>query len=213
MGKRRVWIPLNYHHVSNRGNRREAIFQSAADYIYFLNLIENAHEKFSIKLCSYCLMTNHYHLQLLSTDTPISKVMFYINKKYANYYNRKYKYTGHLFEKPFFSRPVYDDYDILALSRYIHLNPVKATMVHLPEEYRWSSYSYFLSSEAAQPPSFFTFDPILSQFSGNTQDKKKKYLKWMMKAHSYEESMDYLEKFVMMDTDMKQLAAEKKSDY
>ena len=99
MGHRiREWSPDQYYHVSSRGNRKEPLFLSGEDYSVFLHLLSKIHEKYPIELTSYCLMTNHYHLQIRSPEVSLSKVMALLNKRYAHYFNKKYDKTGHLFE-------------------------------------------------------------------------------------------------------------------
>lgn len=122
-------------------------------------------------------MTNHFHLQLRSQQESISKVMALINKRYANYYNTRYGLTGHVFEKRYFSKIIDDDVGMLEVSRYIHLNPVEARMVHLPEHYRWSSF--YLYQSPASPPSFMNIGALLDYFSGTTVEKKKKYVQFV----------------------------------
>ena len=89
-------------------------------------------------------MTNHYHLLLETTQANISKIMHYLNGSYTTYYNIKRKRSGHLFQGRFKSIVVDKDSYFQELSRYIHLNPVKAKIAEQPEAYRWSSYrGYF----------------------------------------------------------------------
>ncbi|GAJ57242.1 hypothetical protein B23_0431 [Geobacillus thermoleovorans B23] len=75
-------------------------------------------------------MTNHFHLQLRSKQEPISKVMALMNKRYANYYNTRYRLTGHVFEKRYYGKWIDNDSGMLEVSRYIHLNPVEAHIVN-----------------------------------------------------------------------------------
>jgi putative transposase len=93
-----------------------------------------------ITLHTFCLMTNHIHLQIQSHDTSISKIMNFINTKYAKYFNKKYHHSGHVFEKRFGSELIDTSEYELELSKYIHLNPLKANMVTKLEDYPWSSY-------------------------------------------------------------------------
>jgi putative transposase len=69
--------------------------------------------------------------------------MALINKRYANYYNTKYRLTGHVYESRFYDKMIVDKEGMLEVSRYIHLNPVEAKMVRKPEYSPWSSYHFF----------------------------------------------------------------------
>lgn len=105
-----------------------------------MEIMKTALKKTNCILHAYCLMSNHFHLLLETDDIDIAKFMKYLASNYAIYFNRKYGYTGHLFEGRYKSSLVKDDVYFLQSSRYIHLNPVKAGMVNCAEEYRWSSY-------------------------------------------------------------------------
>ena len=85
-------------------------------------------------------MTNHYYLLIEILKADLSKLMHYINGSYTTYINRKRDRSGHLFQGRYKALLVnIDEYD-QELSRYIHLNPVRAGMVEKPEEYKWLSY-------------------------------------------------------------------------
>ena len=85
-------------------------------------------------------MTSHYYLLIEILKADLSKLMHYINGSYTTYINRKRDRSGHLFQGRYKALLVnIDEYD-QELSRYIHLNPVRAGMVEKPEEYKWLSY-------------------------------------------------------------------------
>lgn len=116
------------------------IFREEMDYEIFLLILKKVAENYRMKVHAYCLMTNHIHLLLETTDYEIGKIMQKIADDYARTYNRKYGYKGHLFENRYKSCLVKEDAYFLQTSRYIHLNPVKARMAAHPEDYKWSSY-------------------------------------------------------------------------
>lgn len=123
-----------------RGIRRQEIFREEMDYEIFLIILKKAMEEYEAKVHAYCLMTNHVHLLIETSDHEIWKIMHKVAGDYARTYNRKYGYRGHLFEDKYKSCLVKEDGYFLQTSRYIHLNPVKARMAAHPEDYRWSSY-------------------------------------------------------------------------
>ncbi len=174
--KKRIWMPNAFYHVVCRGNRREPLFIDAGDYKTFLYLLRKVHEKTPFELASYCLMTNHFHLQLRSKEQPISKVMSLINKRYADYYNTKYKFTGHVFEKRYFDEIIEPGTGMIKVSRYIHLNPVKAEMVERPEQYPWSSYRYYLHTLGN---GMLVMDEVLAYFTGDEVGKRMRYKEFM----------------------------------
>ena len=133
------------YHITSRGNERKNIFRREGDYLKFLGYVNKAKERYLFYVYAYVLMTNHYHLLLETRRANLSRIMQYINSSYTTYHNLRNKRSGHLFQGRYKSIVVEKQRYCLELSRYIHLNPVRAGMVKKPEEYRWSSYQGFLS--------------------------------------------------------------------
>lgn len=144
MRKPREWYPGASYHLMERGIRRMEIFKDELDYESFLIILRRLTEKHAMTLHAYCLMTNHVHLLLESSDQEIGDFMQRMAGDYAKTYNRRHGYRGHLFENRYKGCLVKDDSYFLQTSRYIHLNPVKAGMVRHPEDYPWSSYRTML---------------------------------------------------------------------
>lgn len=170
--KKRIWVPQYFYHIVSRGNRRDALFKDDGDFKTFLHILSFVHKKAPFELAAYCLMTNHFHLQMRSKDQPISKVMSLINKRYADYYNTKNGITGHVYEKRFFDKMIDSKQGMLEVSRYIHLNPVEAGMVSNPEDYQWSSYRSYLYGKRI---SNLHVDVVLDYFSGSEREKRERY--------------------------------------
>ncbi|MDQ0215273.1 REP element-mobilizing transposase RayT [Oikeobacillus pervagus] len=143
--KRRVWIPQAYHHIYARGNNRQNIFHNEADMRQVFRLLSMVHSDFKISISAYCIMTNHYHFLLKSEEVSISKVMGIFNKRYTDYYNRRYEHVGHVFQQRFNSSPILIPQNLLNVSRYIHRNPIntKIPMVSKMEDYPYSSYQFY----------------------------------------------------------------------
>lgn len=135
-----------FYHITSRGNNRKKIYLSEYDYRKFLGYLLEAKEKYKFYLYSYCLMANHYHLLAETTQANISRIMHYINGSYTTYHNTKRHRCGHLFQGRYKSIVVDKDSYFLELSRYIHLNPVRAKIVLTPEQYKWSSYNAYLTN-------------------------------------------------------------------
>ncbi len=139
------------YHVMNRTVAGSALFVQDRDREHFLECLENAAERFSIHIHAYCLMPNHYHVLLKTPLGNLSKVMHWLNVSYSVYFNRKHERHGHLFQGRFASVLVDAESYFKELSRYIHLNPVRASMVDHPDAYPWSSYRACIG-KAAPPP-------------------------------------------------------------
>ncbi|WPK10534.1 transposase [Lysinibacillus louembei] len=143
--KHRLWSPHHYFHIVMRGNNRQTIFLHHADYQAFLRILEYTYQKYQFSIIAFCIMPNHYHLLLRSSHASHSKIMAMINRRYSDYFKKKYDYTGHLYEKRFFSDIVPSALDIIAVSRYIHRNPINTTtpLVEALALYPYSSFYYY----------------------------------------------------------------------
>lgn len=131
------------HHIISRGNNRSAIFYQDRDRYLFINCLKDAKEKTKSKIYAYCLMTNHVHLLIEpSTEHGLGNMMQSLGRKYVQYVNQTYNRTGTLWEGRFKSSLVSKDEYLLACSRYIELNPVRAKMVKDPKDYPWSSFGF-----------------------------------------------------------------------
>jgi putative transposase len=138
------------YHITSRGDDRKMIFVSEHDFNKFLEYVLSAKERFMFHLYAYCLMNNHYHLLVETTQPNISRIMQYINTSYTIYYNIKRNKCGHLFQGRYKSIIVEADAYFKELTRYIHLNPVRAKMVDSPEKYKWSSYRSYIEKESGK---------------------------------------------------------------
>ena len=137
---KRPWVSGAIYHITNRGNRQEIIFRENIDYIVYLGILKETlkfYENDNYKLISYCLMSNHVHLLLKTGRKDPSFFMRRVNSMYARYFNSKYQYIGHLFQGRYFSNLINNVIELLEVSRYIHLNPVRAKMVDSPEKYMY----------------------------------------------------------------------------
>ena len=141
--KKREWYEGACYHVMGRGNRHCAIYKDKEDYVTFLNLVASVKARYPFTLHAYCLMTNHFHLLITTSNDPIWKIMQPIMNHYARTFNQKNGLDGHLFDSRYASCLIEDDIYFLEVSRYIHLNPVKATMVREPLAYEYSSYRHY----------------------------------------------------------------------
>jgi putative transposase len=142
--KPRLHVPGGVYHVILRGNHREPLFGASKDRAYLDALVGDVVARFGLRIFAYCWMTNHLHLAVQVGDTPLAKPMQRLAMRYALHIHRDVGQTGHLFERRYRSILVDADSYLLALVRYIHLNPVVAGMVTEPMAYRWSSHRDYL---------------------------------------------------------------------
>ncbi|MCX5667176.1 MAG: transposase [Candidatus Omnitrophica bacterium] len=169
----RIEYPNAFYHIIQRGIERRGIFISDKDRIRLLEYIDSCRKAYHAIIHTYCLMRNHYHLIIETPDANLSKVMHYLNTSYAVYFNTKYKRSGPLYQGRFKAILVDKDEYLGRLSRYIHLNPVRARLAKDPIEYQWSSYKYFVLSSAV--PVWLDIDTILSVFDRDRLKARRQY--------------------------------------
>lgn len=127
-------------HLVQRGNNREPCFFAESDYLAYLHWLERAADMYRVALHAYVLMPNHVHLLATpAVEGGISRMMQYLGRHYVQHINRTYRRSGTLWERRFLASLVDSECCLLSIYRYIESNPVRAGMVALPEEYRWSS--------------------------------------------------------------------------
>ena len=123
-----------YHHVINRGNAGENIFIDERDREKFLEYLAKGTERFITKIHTYCLMSNHYHVLIETPQANLSVATQWLNVSYSVYFNKRHRRKGHLFQGRFKAILLDANEYLILLSRYIHLNPVRAKMVTHPFE-------------------------------------------------------------------------------
>jgi putative transposase len=141
-----IFQPGNYYHIYNRGNNRQTIFFERNNYLFFLQLIQKHLIQNKIELVAYCLMPNHYHLLIYLNSDNLSASMQAFLLSYTKTINKRFNRVGSLFQGQFKAIHVDTDEYLLHLSRYIHLNPVKANFVKSAEDWEFSSYSEYITT-------------------------------------------------------------------
>ncbi len=117
-------------------------------------------------------MTNHIHLAVQVGEIPLARVMQNLGFRYTQYLNRKRKLKGHLFQGRYKALLIDADSYLLELVRYLHLNPVRAGMVEVPEAYAWSSHCAYLGRQSIP---WLTTDLVYHQFSAGEKDAMHLY--------------------------------------
>ncbi len=129
------------HHITQRGNYRQDLFESDADRRLYLALIRSESLNHGLEILAYCLMTNHVHfIAVPRHEESMAHVFKYANMKYSAYFNKRKGMGGHLFQGRFFSS-VMDEEHTVVCARYVERNPVRARIVAKPWEWEWSSAS------------------------------------------------------------------------
>ena len=128
------------YHVLNRGNARNDVFHKPEDFLAFVNLMREAHDKVPMRLVGYCLMTNHFHLVLWPhEDGDLSRWMQWLMTSHVRRYHRHYHSSGHVWQGRFKAFPIQTDDHYLTVLRYVERNPLRACMVNRSQDWEWSS--------------------------------------------------------------------------
>lgn len=147
--KPRMYLPHIPCHVVQRGHNRSVCFHAPDDYRYYLHCLNDARQRYDVKLHVYCLMTNHVHLLMTpATVTGISHVMQSVGRRYVQYINKTYRRSGTLWEDRHKGSLIQAEDYLLICYRYIEMNPVRSRMVAHPADYPWSSYRCHAYGEA-----------------------------------------------------------------
>ncbi len=129
-------------HALNRGARRARLFEGDDDYSAYLCVLSEAQARVPMRLLSFCVMPNHWHLVLWpDTDDDLSHFMQWLTRTHAQRWqlNRKSVGTGAVYQGRFRAIPVQSDEHLLTVCRYVERNPLRAGLVDRAEHWRWSS--------------------------------------------------------------------------
>ncbi len=138
---RRLNLPGIPQHITQRGNNRQSCFFDDEDRLVYLDLLGKAAARRCCDVHAYALMTNHVHILATPLEADgVSRLIQDVGREYVLHINRTYRRSGTLWEGRFRSSLVDSARYCLICYRYIELNPVRAGMVDLPGQYRWSSY-------------------------------------------------------------------------
>jgi putative transposase len=145
----RLTLANQPHHVIQRGNNRQPIFANSADYKALLALLEESAKKFEVAVHAYVLMSNHFHLLATpQTAEGLPKMMQAVGRSYVRYFNDAQGRSGTLWEGRYKSTLIQTERYLLACMAYIDLNPVRAGLVSVPQDYPWSSHLYYLGARS-----------------------------------------------------------------
>jgi putative transposase len=166
-----------FYHITSRGNERRPIFSGIQDHQKLFSFFSEAVVRYGLSIHAYCLMDNHYHLLLETSEPNLSQALHYINGGYTSYYNRAYGRSGHLFQGRYRAILVEKDAYATTLSRYIHLNPFRASLCKKPEEYPWSSYFGYIRMGGR--PSWLETSFILGYFGPQETEAIRRYVRFV----------------------------------
>ena len=157
----RLVVPGYPHHVTQRGNRRQKTFFCTEDYFGYVDLIATAKQNAGCEIWAYCLMPNHVHFVIVPEHEDSLALLFKeAHRSYTRRINFREKWRGHLWQERFHSF-VMDEAHLNATVRYVELNPVKAKLCDIPQDWLWSSVHAHIS---AQDDELVSATPMLKRF-------------------------------------------------
>ena len=187
--KPRIDIPHVLYHIITRGNNRQELFTTDADRYRYLEFLADTQGKFDFRIYAYVLMPNHVHLLCELTSGRLAKCMQVIQQRYAQYVNRRYRRVGHLYQGRYRAILCERDRYLLALVRYLHLNPVRAGLVDDPAAYPWSSHASYLGGP--HPPVRLTTAPVLGNFGPSPSKARKSYARFVREGLQMTHTSEY----------------------
>jgi REP element-mobilizing transposase RayT len=167
----RIEFPGALFHVMSRGNERQPIVRDEADRQERIDWLRRTVETYGWRLHAFVLMTNHDHLFVETPEANLSAGMHLLNSSYTSYFNRRHRRAGHLFQGRFRGHLIEEEGYYLEVSRYVHLNPVRAKMVRRPEQWRWSSYAGY--QRVSRTLAWVTYETVLGEF-GRPKDRARR---------------------------------------
>jgi len=166
----RIQVPGGLYHVTAHCNTGRLLFCDDAEHDEFLSIATDLIAGRAWSCRAYCLLTTHYHLLVETPEPDLAAGMRYLNGCYAQRINWRRGEKGHLFEGRYHAVMAEGDEHRTELQRYIAMNPVRASLVARPEDWRWSSYRALLG--LARAPAFLDVEGALLDFAGRDDEAR-----------------------------------------
>jgi putative transposase len=164
------------YHIVARGNERRDIFRDDRDRERYLERLSHYRDRFGFQLLAFCLMSNHVHLVVETGKMPLSRVMLGLQGSYTQWFNRRHRRSGHLFQGRYKAFLVQEDEYLQALVRYVHENPVKAKIVERARLYPWSSDRFYRKGRG---PGWLDLERVLETFGKSRRRAAAAYVRFM----------------------------------
>jgi REP element-mobilizing transposase RayT len=161
------------YHVYARGVRRLPIFVDDRDRWRYLGFFARVTERVRWRCLSYCLMGNHMHLLIETREPNLGVGMHRLHGSYAQYFNRRYGHSGHLFKDRYDAVPIQNDAQLWLTAAYIARNPVKAGLCRTPGDWRWGSHA---AIEHDVAPKWLDVNRLWAYFGAGGGDGRQSYL-------------------------------------
>lgn len=175
----RIVLPNYPHHIVQRGHNKQTVFAVASDFEHYLADLQELKSIFNVKVYAFCLMTNHVHLLLAPGDNAagLGQLMKGLAGRMTRRRNKLEGRSGTLWESRYKSSVVQTDTYLLACSRYIELNPVRARMVQRAQDYPWSSL--YLRLNESPVANWLDESPGFRDLGSNPTERLARYTSFM----------------------------------
>lgn len=165
------------YHVMSRGNERRPIVRDDSDRTRRIEWLRRTVEMYGWRLHAFVLMNNHDHLFVETPEPNLSAGMQHLNGSYTSYYNIRHRRHGHLFQGRYKAHLIENEGHWWEVSRYIHLNPVRAKLVVRPDQWAWSSYPGY--HRASRKLAWVTYRDVLGEFGRNLEQARRAYRRFI----------------------------------
>jgi putative transposase len=168
----RIELAGGVFHVVARGNERARVFRDDWDRERFLEILEEVAARYRWRVLAYCLMGNHFHLVVMTLEPTLARGMRQLNGVYAQWFNRRHRRVGHLFQGRYKAVSVQTDAHLQRAVRYVVRNPVRAGLCGRPGQWRWSSHRATLGRA---PAGIVAVDALLACFADDRVEALGRY--------------------------------------
>ena len=182
----RIQYPGAYYHVTCRGNERKEIFLDTQDHKVFLKKLSLSLEIYSVSLLTYVCMTNHFHMLITTPAGNLSEFMRHFNISYTSAFNRRHLRVGHLYQGRYKAFLIDADNYLLAVSRYIHLNPIRTeAFLNKTIKEKWDALLQYGTSSLSgyfsvrKRPDFVNYSTVLDYVGGDNTKGRQGYRQFM----------------------------------
>ena len=160
----RVQYPGAIYHLMARGNGRQDIVRDDADRDRLVEYLGRAAVRCSWRVFAFVIMSNHLHVVLKTPEPNLARGMQGFLSAYANVWARRHRFNGHVFQGRYRAELVEDESYLWTVTRYVHLNPVRAGIVEHPGAWQWSSYRGYARDRGRLD--WVAYDELLASWAG-----------------------------------------------
>ena len=164
--------------MCGRGAKKSLIYRDDEDRLAYLGLLARVVRELEWRCLAYCLMDNHFHFVVETTEPNLGAGMKRIQGSFAQRFNKRYGGSGHVFEGPYRSKRVLSDAQMWQTMRYVARNPVEARLCATAGEWRWSSHAA-VAGLSEFVPGFLDVERALWYFASAGGDPRTRYVEFV----------------------------------